>query len=103
MDYAPQYRLDPLPRSFAADAHGCIMVGSLRIYRIQGCGAMIERPMASSPRFVCIIRKAVCSDSWCLTSKAHTRDRQMSRRLEISAGKINARNPKLVCGRRLGV
>lgn len=26
MDYAPQYRLDPLPRSFAADAHGCIMV-----------------------------------------------------------------------------
>ena len=70
MDYAPQYRLDPLPRSFAADAHGCIMVGSLRIYRIQGCGAIIERPMASSPRFVCIIRKAVCSDSWCLTSKA---------------------------------
>jgi len=28
-------------RSFAADAHDCIMVRSLRTYRIQGCGAMI--------------------------------------------------------------
>jgi hypothetical protein len=41
MDYAPQYRLDPLPRSFAADAHGCIMVRPHAVYRIQCCGAMI--------------------------------------------------------------
>src|ERR1700748_863925 len=41
--------MGPPPRSFAADAHDCIMVGSLRTYRIQGCGAMIPRPMAKRP------------------------------------------------------
>ena len=31
----------PPPRSFAADAHGCIMVRiRRRIHRMQGCGAM---------------------------------------------------------------
>src|SRR6266849_3147648 len=37
----PVSRMGPPPRSFAADAHDCIMVRSLRTYRIQGCGAMI--------------------------------------------------------------
>jgi hypothetical protein len=32
-----------------ADAYDCIMVRSLRTYRIQGCGAMIPRPMAKLP------------------------------------------------------
>jgi hypothetical protein len=33
--------MGPPPRSFAADAHDCIMVRPLWTYRIQGCGAMI--------------------------------------------------------------
>ena len=37
----PVSRMGPPPRSFAADAHDCIMVRSRRTYRIQGCGAMI--------------------------------------------------------------
>src|ERR1700720_313584 len=45
----PVVRMGPPPRSFAADAHDCIMVRSLRTYRIQGCGAMIPRPMAKLP------------------------------------------------------
>src|ERR1700687_5793300 len=45
----PVSRMGPPPRSFAADAHDCIMVRSLRTYRIQGCGAMIPRPMAKLP------------------------------------------------------
>ena len=35
-------RLGPPPRSFAADAHDCIMVRSLWTYRIQGCGAILR-------------------------------------------------------------
>jgi hypothetical protein len=38
---APVSRMGPPPRSFAADAHDCIMVRSRWTYRIQGCGAMI--------------------------------------------------------------
>jgi hypothetical protein len=38
----PVSRMGPPPRSFAADAHDCIMVRSLWTYRIQGCGAMIR-------------------------------------------------------------
>src|SRR5215475_7795545 len=45
----PLQRKGPPLRSFAADAHDCIMVRSLWTYRIQGCGAMIRAPMASSP------------------------------------------------------
>jgi hypothetical protein len=48
----PVSRMGPPPRSFAADAHDCIMVRSLRTYRIQGCGAIIPCPMASSPLIV---------------------------------------------------
>jgi hypothetical protein len=40
--------MGPPPRSFAADAHDCIMVGSLD-HRIQGCGAIDTRPHAGSP------------------------------------------------------
>jgi hypothetical protein len=42
MVLTPVSRLGPPPRSFAADAHDCIMVRSLRTYRIQGCGAMLR-------------------------------------------------------------
>jgi hypothetical protein len=38
----PLSRMGPPPRSFAADAHDCIMARSLSTYRIQGCGAMIR-------------------------------------------------------------
>src|SRR5260370_40630611 len=37
------------PRSFAADAYDCIMVLSSRIDRMQGCGADLRAPIASSP------------------------------------------------------
>jgi hypothetical protein len=37
---------------FAADAHDCIMVRSLRTYRIQGCGAMIRARWQSSPLII---------------------------------------------------
>jgi len=40
--------MDPPPRSFAADAHDCIMVRSSRINRIQGCGA-ISAPAGELP------------------------------------------------------
>ena len=42
MVLTPVSRLGPPPRSFAADAHDCIMVRSLWTYRIQGCGAMLR-------------------------------------------------------------
>jgi hypothetical protein len=48
----PFSRMGPPPRSFAADAHDCIMVRSLSTYRIQGCGAMIRARWASSPLIV---------------------------------------------------
>src|ERR1700719_4251367 len=47
--FAP-IRLGPPPRSFAADAHACIMVRVTAAHRIQGCGASSSRPTASSPR-----------------------------------------------------
>ena len=42
MVLTPVSRLGPPPRSFAADAHDCIMVRSLWTYRIQGCGAILR-------------------------------------------------------------
>jgi hypothetical protein len=42
-------RMGPPPRSFAADAHGCIMVRSLWTYRIQGCGASPSCPDCELP------------------------------------------------------
>src|SRR5712692_10348736 len=45
----PVSRMGPPPRSFAADAHDCIMVRSLRTYRIQGCGAMIRARWQAPP------------------------------------------------------
>lgn len=46
----PFNRMGPPPRSFAADAHACIMVGSWT-RRIQGCGA-IRAHKAGSPQIV---------------------------------------------------
>src|SRR5216684_876567 len=48
----PVSRMGPPPRSFAADAHDCIMVRSLRTYRIQGCGEMIRARWQSSPLII---------------------------------------------------
>jgi len=48
----PGSRMGPPPRSFAADAHDCIMVRSLSTYRIQVCGARVRARMASSPLIV---------------------------------------------------
>jgi len=59
----PLCRMGPPPRSFADDAHDCIMVAiRTRIDRIQGCGATFCAPMASSPR----IRP--CRSSSCKTT-----------------------------------
>src|SRR3954470_15410740 len=40
----PTLRMGPLPRSFAADAHACIMVRVPVTHRIQGCGASASCP-----------------------------------------------------------
>src|SRR5713226_1438450 len=48
----PVSRMGPPPRSFAADAHDCIMVRSLRTYRIQGCGAMIRARWQAPPLII---------------------------------------------------
>jgi hypothetical protein len=52
MAVMPRGRMGPPPRSFAADAYGCIMVRVRGTYRIQGCGATDPRPKASSPLIV---------------------------------------------------
>jgi len=44
--------MGPPLRSFAADAHDCIVVPVLGTYRIQGCGAIQPRPKAGSPPIV---------------------------------------------------
>jgi len=49
MVLTPVSRMGPPPRSFAADAHDCIMVRSLWTYRIQGCGAIDPRPDGKLP------------------------------------------------------
>jgi len=44
--------MGPPPRSFAADAQGCIMVRVLRTHRIQGCGTINSCANADSPPIV---------------------------------------------------
>src|ERR1700736_2635590 len=54
----PVSRMGPPPRSFAADAHDCIMVRSLWTYRIQGCGAILRaRWQAPLGPFCCPTKK----------------------------------------------
>src|SRR3954452_4832300 len=48
----PFSRMGPPPRSFAADAHDCIMVRPLWTDRIQGCGAMIRARWQAPPLIV---------------------------------------------------
>jgi hypothetical protein len=48
MVFTPFSRTGQPPRSFAADAHDCIMVRPLWTYRIQGCGA-ISAPRKRAP------------------------------------------------------
>ena len=58
MVLTPVSRLGPPPRSFAADAHDCIMVRSLWTYRIQGCGAILRaRWQAPLGPFCCPTKK----------------------------------------------
>src|SRR5262249_8833303 len=45
----PALRMGPPPRSFAADAHACIMVGVTATHRIQGCGASSSCPDSKLP------------------------------------------------------
>jgi hypothetical protein len=59
----PKGRMGPPLRSFAADAHDCIMVRVLGPYRIQGCGATDPRPKAGSPLIVIPIAPSVLSCS----------------------------------------
>ena len=48
MAFVPRTRMDPPPRSPAADAYDCIMVRSARIDRIQVCGA-VDRASGALP------------------------------------------------------
>src|SRR6202011_5150407 len=58
MVLTPVSRLGPPPRSFAADAHDCIMVRSLWTYRIQGGGAILRaRWQAPLGPFCCPSKK----------------------------------------------
>src|ERR1700746_3096143 len=50
----PVSRMGPPPRSFAADAHDCIMVRSLRTYRIQGCGSDDPAPDGKAPPLIIV-------------------------------------------------
>src|SRR5215469_10984293 len=50
--FMPIGRMGPPLRSFAADAHDCIVVPVPWTYRIQGCGAIQPRPKAGSPLIV---------------------------------------------------
>src|SRR4051794_39731459 len=50
MALKPLWRMDPPLRSFAADAHYCILVWILWIRRIQVCGAMIRALWRASLR-----------------------------------------------------
>ncbi len=50
MALKPLWRMDPPLRSFAADAHDCIMVWILWIRRIQVCGAMVRACWRASLR-----------------------------------------------------
>ena len=45
----PPLRMGPPPRSFAADAHACIMVRVIATHRIQGCGASPLVPRQRAP------------------------------------------------------
>jgi hypothetical protein len=85
--------MGPPPRSFAADAHDCIMVRSLSAYRIQVCGAMIRARMASPPLIVIPTTTSVPSCS------------ELSRRgLEtMEHGATAERRPALTAPARAGV
>jgi hypothetical protein len=53
----PALRMGPPPRSFAADAHACIMVGVTATHRIQGCGASSSCPDSELDVFLAVQRR----------------------------------------------
>jgi hypothetical protein len=53
----PALRIGPPPRSFAADAHACIMVGVTATHRIQGCGASSSCPDSELDVFLAAQRR----------------------------------------------
>ena len=61
----PLLRSGPPPRSFAADAHVASWSGSIEIRRIQACGAIFGRLLASSPQIVRVYFQRIvkCTDS----------------------------------------
>src|SRR5271170_4275981 len=69
----PALRMGPPPRSFAADAHACIMVWVTTTHRIQGCGAdpscrdsELPSNTSSRPHGACRQRRAMADlDSPC--------------------------------------
>jgi hypothetical protein len=81
----PLCRMDPPPRGFAADAHDCIMVRSLRIDRIQGCGA-ISAPRWRAPLGIVVVyphcRRARPTNRAC----RRARDRQGRVRFAMACG-----------------
>jgi len=63
--------MGPPPRSFAADAHACIMVRVTTTHRIQGCGASLSCPdselpsdVSSRPQPACRRARACQGAAW---------------------------------------
>src|SRR5215471_3139088 len=61
----PLFGLGPPPRSFAADAYVASWSGSFEVHRIQVCGAIFRRLLASSPQIVRVYSRRIvkCTDS----------------------------------------
>ena len=101
----PVSRMGPPPRSFAADAHDCIMVRSLRTYRIQGCGAMIRARWQSSPLIIVPTTTSVAAVLGPVKARPGNDGACGQGRATADLDRPCARRPQHVCGsgRRNGI
>src|SRR6266436_9833411 len=101
----PVSRMGPPPRSFAADAHDCIMVRSLRTYRIQGCGAMIRARWQSSPLIIVPTTTSVAAVLGPVKARPGNDGACGQGRATAALDRPCARRPQHVCGsgRRNGI
>ena len=95
----PVSRMGPPPRSFAADAHDCIMVRSLRTYRIQGCGAMIRARWQSSPLIIVPTTTSVAAVLGPVKARPGNDGACGQGRATADLDRPCARRPQHVCGR----
>ena len=101
----PVSRMGPPPRSFAADAHDCIMVRSLRTYRIQGCGAMIRARWQCSPLIIVPTTTSVAAVLVSVKARPGNDGACGQGRATADLDRPCARRPQHVCGsgRRNGI